>query len=87
MARVLCKLVRRAIALVRYLKPKSSLPTAEGTATTATKESDAAVQRVLTEQPEPTGGMYIHVRGNLTSFSDEQRAAIGRYAAEHSIVA
>ena len=47
-----------------------------------TKEANATVQTVLTEQPQPTGG--TRTRKLYTSFSDEQRAAIGHYTAEHS---
>ena len=73
-----------AMALLRYLKPKSSHPAAKDTGLdeTTTKEANAAVQRVLTEQPQPTGG--TRTRKLYTYFSDEQRAAIGRYTTEHS---
>ena len=47
-----------------------------GLGETTTKEANAAVQRVLTKQPQPTGS--THTRKVYTLFSDEQRAAIGR---------
>ena len=73
------------MALLRFLKPKSSLPSATdtGLGETTTKEANAAVERVLQEQSQPTGGR-TRKRKVYTSFSDEQRAVIGRYAAEHS---
>ena len=72
------------MTLLRFLKPKSFLLTAKdiGLGETSTKEANAAVQRVLTEQPQPTGS--THMRKLYTVFSDEQRAAVGRYTAEHS---
>ena len=85
MARVTSsKLVQTAMALLRYLKPKSSLPTAKdtGLGKKTTKEANAAIRQVVTEQPQPTGG--TRTRKVYTSFSDEQRAAIGHYVIEHS---
>ena len=70
--------------LLRYLKPKSSQSTAKdtGLGKTTMKEANAAVQRVLLEQPQPIGGTCT--RKLYTSFSDEQKAAIGHYATERS---
>ena len=48
-----------------------------------TKEANAAVERVLQEQSQPTGGR-TRKRKVYTSFSDEQRAVIEHCAAEHS---
>ena len=78
------------MALLRYLKTKSSLPTPEdtGLGETTTKEANTAVQRVLTEQSQHTGGPQTQCGTRkmklYTSFSEEQRAVIGRYAAELS---
>ena len=81
-----CKLVRMTMALLRYFKPTSSLPRAKdtglGEAPTCTKQANAVVQRVLTKQLWSTGGTCN--RKLYTSFSDEQRATIGRYTAKHS---
>ena len=65
-----------------------TLPTTNktGISESATKEANAAVSRVLagsesgTVQPGPSGS---HKRKVYTSFSEEQRSAIGQHAAEH----
>jgi len=69
------------MALLRFLKPKSSLPSATdtGLGETTTKEANAAVGRVLQEQSQPTGGR-TRKRKVYTSFSDE-RAEHGDAAA------
>ena len=66
------------MALLKYFK--SSLPTAKdaGISEVVTRETNAAVSRVLTERPQQ------RKRKAYTAFTDGQRAAIGRYAAEHS---
>lgn len=74
------------MALLRYFAKSSlSLPTAKdtGLGEATTKEANTAVQRVL-EQSMQGGNSTGRKRKIYTSFSDEQRAAIGRYAAEHS---
>ena len=81
------------MALLKYFKSSSSLPSAKDTkiGETATKEANAAVSRVLAEkQPQQSSSSPAPDRPKVTgkrkytSFSAEQRASIGRYAAEHS---
>ena len=79
------------MALLKYFKSSSSLPSAKDTKVgeTVTKEANAAVSRVLAEkQPSSSSPALNHPKGTgkrkYTSFSAEQRASIGRYAAEHS---
>ena len=70
------------MSIQSYFKPARSLPTpAEtGIGEVATKEANRAVQRVLDEQssqqPSPKRRKY-------TTFNDEQRARVGKYAAEN----
>ena len=80
------------MALLRFLrKGSSSLPSAKdtGIGEAATKEANAAVSRVLPvteKQPQPSSSVPADrqkVKRENTSFSAEQRASIGRYAAEH----
>ena len=81
-------LICPCMALLRYFKPSSSLPTANETdiSDAATREANAAVSCVLASdesrrvQPGPSGPLK---RKAYTSFSEEQRAAICQYAAEH----
>ena len=72
------------MALRKYLK-KGDLPTAKetGIGALATKEANAAVSRVIQESP----GSSSSRKRKRTVFSPEQRAAIGRYAAENSNIA
>ena len=72
------------MALRKYLK-KGDLPTAKetGIGALATKDANAAVSRVIQESPESS----LSRKRKHTVFSLEQRAAIGRYAAENSNVA
>ena len=81
------------MALLKYFKSSSSLSSAEDTkiGETATKETNAAVSRVLTEkQPQQSSSspapdrLKVTSKRKYTSFSAEQRASIGRYATEHS---
>ena len=66
------------MALLKYFK--SSLPTAKDTGMSeiATREANAAVSRVMTP-PQQTS----RKRKAYSIFSDEQRATIGKYAAEN----
>ena len=66
------------MALLKYFK--SSLPTAKDTGMSeiATREANAAVSRVMT-LPQQTS----RKRKAYSIFSDEQRATIGKYAAEN----
>ena len=80
-----------AMALLKFFsKSSSSLPSAKdtGIGEAATKEANAAVSRVLSEkQPQQSSSVPADrpkVKRKYTSFSAEQRASIGRYAAEHS---
>ena len=81
------------MALLKYFKSSSSLPSAKDTkiGETTTKEADAAISRVLAEkQPQQSSSSPAPDRPKVTgkrkytSFSAEQKASIGRYAAEHS---
>ena len=81
------------MALLKYFKSLSSLPSAKDTkiGETATKEANAAVSRVLAEkQPQQSSSspaphrLKVTSKRKYTSFSAEQRVSIGRYAAEHS---
>ena len=79
------------MALLKYFKNLSSLPSAKDTriGEMATKEANAAVSRVLAEkQPQQSNSSPApgrpKVKRKYTSFSAEQRASIGPYAAEHS---
>ena len=67
------------MSLLHYFKPISTLPTPEetGIGEAATKQANKAVQRVLeSEEPPPKQRKY-------TTYSDEQRAEVGKYAAEN----
>ena len=79
------------MALLKFFsKSSSSLPSTKdtGIGEAATKEANAAASRVLPEkQPQQSSsvsGDRPKVKRKYTSFSTEQRASIGRYAAEHS---
>ena len=77
------------MALLRYFKSLNSLPSAKDTeiGENATKEANSAISRVLAEeqqQPGSSSGRPQVNKRKYTSFSAEQRASIGRYAAEHS---
>ena len=73
---------RKKMSIRSYFKPACSLPTPveTGIGAVATKEANRAVQRVLDEQssqqPSPKRRKY-------TTFNDEQRARVGKYAAEN----
>ena len=76
------------MALLKYFKISSSLPSAKdtGIGEMATKEANAAVSRMLAEkQPQQSTSSPApdrpKVKQKYTSFSAEQRASIGRYAA------
>ena len=64
-----------------YFKPVSSLPKPEetGLGAVATNEANKAVQRVLDEQRSQQPSSK---RRKYTAFGDEQRAKVGKYAAE-----
>lgn len=66
------------MSIPSYFKPVLSLPTPEDTGirVDATKAANKAVQRVL-EQPLPSK------RCKYTTFTDEQRVKVGKYAAEN----
>ena len=79
-----------AMALLKFFsKRSSSLPSVKdkGIGEAATKEANAAVSQVLSEkQPQQSSSVPVDrpkVKRKYTSFSAEQRASIGRYAAEH----
>ena len=66
------------MALLKYFK--TMLPTKEtGISEKATKEANATVSLLTSTQRE-----YLKWKAYYTAFSDEQRAAIGQYAAENS---
>ena len=78
------------VALLKFFsESSSSLPSAKdpGIGEAATKEANTAVSRVLTEkQPQQSSSVPADcpkVKWKYTSFSAEQRASIGHYAAEH----
>ena len=78
------------MALLNFFsRSSSSLPSAKDTGIeAATKEANAAVSRVLLEkQPQQSSSVPADRpkdKRKYTSFSAEQIASIGRYAAEHS---
>ena len=76
--RCLTPLQSAVMALLRYFQVTASLPTAEETALgdTVTQSTNATVLReVQADRPRK--------RKPYTVFTDEQRAAIGKYASEH----
>ena len=82
--------VKIDMALLKYFKSSSSLPSAKdtGIGEMATKEANVAVSLVLAKkqsQQLSSSLRLVHpkVKRKYTSFSAEQRASIGRYAAEH----
>ena len=64
---------------LRYFK--IMLPTAKktGISEKATEEANTAVSQLTSPQRE-----YLNWKAYYTAFGDEQRAAIGQYAAENS---
>ena len=77
-------------ALLKYFKSSSSLPSVKDMeiGEMVTKEDNAAVSRAiaakqlqqLSSLPAP---VHSKVKRKYTSFSPDQKASIGRYAAEH----
>ena len=80
-----------SVSYIRYLQACSSLPTPQqtGIGERATTEVNTPVSEVNTPVSEVIGDS-AHCNGrkrkHYTSFSDEDRAAIGRHAAENSNV-
>ena len=76
------------MALLKYFQPKSSFtaPKDTGLDERTTKKANAAVERVLSDQSRPTTG-GTRKRKSYSSLTEEQRAAVGRYAVEHSNIA
>ena len=72
------------MSLLRYMRPRSSLPAPQqtGIGERATTEANAAVAKVIGDSGHSIG----RKRKRYTAFSDEDRAAIGRHAAENSNV-
>ena len=72
----------RKMCIQRYFKPVSSLLTLEemGIGVLAKKEANKAMQCVLDEQSSQQPSSK---RRKYTTFSDEQRAKVGKYAAEN----
>ena len=72
------------MSLLRYRQPRSSLPTPQqtGIGGRATTEASADVAKVIGGSGHSNG----RKRKRYTAFSDEDRAAIGRHAAENSNV-
>ena len=70
------------MSLRRYFKPISTLPTPEetGISAVATKEANKAVKRVLDEDKSEKPPLKLR---KYTTLSDEQRAKVGKYAAEN----
>ena len=76
--------IKQTVSLIWYLQPRSSLHTPQemGIGEQATIEAKAAVAEVIGN----SGHCNSRKRKRYTSFSDEDRAAIGRHAAENSNV-
>ena len=72
------------MSLLRYMRPRLSLPAPQqtGIGERATTEANAAVAKVIGDSGYSIG----RKRKCYTAFSDEDRAAIGRLAAENSNV-
>ena len=72
------------MSLLRYMRPRSSLPAPQqtGIGERATTEANTAVAKVIGNSGHSIG----RKRKRYTAFSDEDRAAIGRHAAENSNV-
>ena len=72
------------MSLLRYFQPRLSLPTPQqtGIGERATAEANAAVTEVIGDSGPSNG----RKRKRYTAFSDKDRAAIGRHAAENSNV-
>ena len=72
------------MSLLCYIQPCSSLPTPQqtGIGERATTEANAAVTEVIGDSGHSNG----RKKKRYTAFSDEDRAAIGRHAAENSNV-
>ena len=68
------------MSLRRYFKPANKLPTAEetGLPTNVLKE----VNQVVSDTVDRSGGATTGRKIKYTTFSAEDRAAIGRYAAD-----
>ena len=78
------QLLETAMGLHRYLKPLNKLPTPEQTGLSAriTAEANKALKETLASQPrssEPSA----RKRKYTMAFTPEDRAAIGKYAAEY----
>ena len=71
------------MALLKYFKTSLPTPKETGIGEVATRAANSAVSKVLAKQLQPGVLGEKRKRKDYGVFTDEQRAAIGRYASEH----